>query len=303
MREKSRWKKYYPKEIWRYIKLWWLLRSQKRYDEASRILKIYRYPPFWVPVIGFIVLYLLYWPDDKVIDLIPDEFVPIDGVTELINWEYVRKKALNRTVVTNFREAKKKLYLVHEELGLMKTFYCGCSFTLTPKRHDRESCGLVLTKYVNAWGIDAEHVVPESIMGKGRLCWREGGRKACEEDSKHQLAAGDLFNLVPSVPGINRLRSNYRPVDDIPGEAREFGICDIEIEKGRFEPPLHLRGIIARTYLYMWHVYNVPLTVDDVERFKQWHQSNPFDKEEIAIAQAKARIQGNVNPFYLETNF
>ncbi len=151
---------------------------------------------------------------------------------------------------------------------------------------------------MKALGIDAEHIVPESFMGNKRLCWQNGGRKACKNDSEHQLAAGDLHNLVPSVPAINRLRSNYMPVNELSGEAGEFGACDIEIKRGSFEPPPAKRGDIARTYLYMWKVYDAPLTVDDVTMFEQWHREDPPDKNEIAIAQAKARVQGNMNPYY-----
>ncbi|MEK8017994.1 MAG: endonuclease, partial [Candidatus Parabeggiatoa sp.] len=220
-----------------------------------------------------------------------------DSVTQSdIDWVSVRQAAWSRKSNINFNSAKRKLYKIYWDLNLTKTFYCGCDFTLTPKRFDANSCGLVLTKYKKALGLDAEHIVPESFMGNNRPCWKTGGRKACQKDADHQLAAGDLHNLVPSVPAINRLRSNYMPVDELSGETREFGACDIEIEGGSFEPPPDKRGDIARTYLYMWHVYDAPLTNDDVTMFERWHLEDPPNADEIAIAKAKEQTQGNMNP-------
>ena len=46
-----------------------------------------------------------------------------------------------------------------------------------------------------------------------------------------------MYNLVPAVGEINGLRSNYN-FGIIPGEKREFGSCDMEIEGQKAEPPL-----------------------------------------------------------------
>ena len=39
----------------------------------------------------------------------------------------------------------------------------------------------------------------------------------------------DLYNLQPAIGEVNGLRSNYS-MEMIPGEKREFGACDVEIE-------------------------------------------------------------------------
>ena len=52
----------------------------------------------------------------------------------------------------------------------------------------------------------------------------------------------------------NGLRSNYS-FAMIPGEKREFGTCDMEIEGRKAEPPPEVRDNIARTYLYMNAAY------------------------------------------------
>jgi endonuclease I len=34
--------------------------------------------------------------------------------------------------------------------------------------------------------------------------------------------------------------------------------------------------------------------------FMRWHQNDPATDEEIRIHKAKAQVQGNVNPYYLD---
>ncbi len=60
----------------------------------------------------------------------------------------------------------------------------------------------------------------------------------------------DLHNLQPAIGEVNGLRSNYS-MAMIPGEKREFGKCDVEIEGSKVEPRPDIRGDIARTYMYM----------------------------------------------------
>jgi deoxyribonuclease-1 len=54
-----------------------------------------------------------------------------------------------------------------------------------------------------------------------------------------------LYNLVPAIGEINGLRSNYS-FEMIPGEKREFGTCDMEIEDRKAEPRPEVRWNIAR---------------------------------------------------------
>jgi endonuclease I len=129
----------------------------------------------------------------------------------------------------------------------MKTFYCGCDFSLKPKRYKKESCGIVVTKYVKATGIDAEHVMPISLIGYMLDCWADGGRKNCGRvNNFFRMAEGDLHNLVPSVPTINRLRSNYPPIESIASRVGRSETETHQIFLGKwwvstsFLPTLHL---------------------------------------------------------------
>lgn len=302
-KEDSSWKKYYFSEIKRYAKIWWRLRSQKRCSEANRILSIYKYPPFWIPVIGILIIYGIFWASsctqEKTEQII--ETVQADSVAH-IDWTSIRQAALERDNVTNFRKAKKRLYFIHANLNLEKTFYCDCEYS--EKKPDLNSCGVVPRKQERrANRIEAEHIMPISLLGHTLDCWNDGGRKNCGRvNDFFKKAEADIHNLTPTVGEINGDRSNYPPVESIAGEIREYGICDVEIENKQFEPPPHRRGDIARAYLYMWKVYDAPLTNDDITMFEKWHLEDPPTDEEIQIHQAKAEVQGNINPYISQFN-
>ncbi len=289
MRGSSSWKKYYPKQVWRYFKLAWALHKQRRYSEAQKILSIYRYPLFFVPVIGFVLLWVVWGPK---------RLPPTTTVTG--DWATVRQAAVSRSVVTDFREAKKKLYPLYRQAGLTQTFYCGCSYT--GKVPNLTSCGVVPRKNTKRMNrLEAEHVMPISLLGHTLNCWKKGGRKNCGKvDMFFQKAEADLHNLVPALGEINSDRSNYPPVENITGERREYGQCDVEISNKTFEPPAYRRGDIARAYLYMWKVYGAPLTNSEIRLFEQWHQQDSPTPDEKRVHELKAQIMRARNLYYDE---
>ena len=63
-----------------------------------------------------------------------------------------------------------------------------------------------------------------------------------------------MYNLVPTIGELSGLRSNYS-FAVIPGEKREFGSCDFEIEGRKAEPAPKIRGDIARICFYMYAAY------------------------------------------------
>ena len=110
-----------------------------------------------------------------------------------------------------------------------------------------------------------------------------------------------MYNLIPAVGEINGLRSNYS-FGIIPGEKREFGPCDMEIENQNAGPPPGVRGNIARTYFYMNWAYPGHGIISKKNRklFQAWDKIDPVDDWECERGRRIEAIQGNENPFVKE---
>ena len=214
------------------------------------------------------------------------------------------------TTIQSFGKAKKNL-LKQVYYDHLKTFYCGCPFTMqkkvvpsgryTPKRANKRS-----------QRIEWEHIVPAHAFGQSFIEWREGhpdcvtkkgkafkGRNcASKVNLQYRLMQSDMYNLVPAVGEINGLRSNYSYAM-IPGEKRQFGSCDMEIENQKAEPAPHIRGNIARTYMYMDWAYPGHGVISKRNRklFEAWDKMDPVDEWERERCRRIERIQGNGNPF------
>ncbi len=171
------------------------------------------------------------------------------------------------TKIDSFSKSKKilaKLYKQHQI-----TFYCGCKYK--KKIVDHASCGYKPKspfyksgkKNTRAYRIEWEHIVPAHAFGQSFKEWRDGdpkcksskgkpykGRKCAGMNKDFARMEADLYNLVPAIGEVNGNRSNYS-MAIIPGEIREYGSCDVEIEGRKVEPTEGIRGNIARTYLYM----------------------------------------------------
>lgn len=102
----------------------------------------------------------------------------------------------------------------------------------------------------------------------------------------------DLYNLVPAIGEVNGLRSNYSYAM-IPGEVREFGACDIEIQNRKAEPRPEIRGDIARIYFYMEWAYpgHGILSVKNRKLFQVWDKVDPVDTLECERGKWIEQIQ------------
>lgn len=209
----------------------------------------------------------------------------------------------------SYRAVKRALY---EEVfaSTLKTLYCRCPFD-SHRQVDLGACG-----YRSPGGgerarrVEVEHVVPASWIGQGRPCWhrkvcRDGkgrpfkGRKCClKTDAGFRVAYQDLHNLWPSVGEVNERRRNYR-FGLIDGEPRDFGRCDIEIDKKArlAEPRPDIRGDVARISLYMARVHHIRLSANQHHLFERWHRTDPPDAEERRRNEVIKRIQGTTNPY------
>jgi deoxyribonuclease-1 len=215
----------------------------------------------------------------------------------------------------NFSEAKKflkTLYVVNHPIS----FYCGCKiiYSTTQQRLIPDpNCGYQPKSKNTIYMINWEHVMPAYRFGKSRPCWtnkicvkekkgkirRFKGRKCCSMiDDCFAIMEGDLHNLVPTIYELNHDRQNY-PYGEIPGEKREYGKCDFEVDPRRkvAEPTESIRGDIARIYLYMSWFYGIPLTEEEKIFITKWNKLDPPSEEEKKLNKLKAIKQGNENPF------
>lgn len=232
--------------------------------------------------------------------------VSLPGVTDTIS---VRDSADAPRVAGSYSEAKRWLY-GEVFADRPETLYCNCPFD-AERRPDHARCGYPTeSRDARAFRIEAEHVVPASWIGRGRACWEEPicvaadgdrfrGRDCCLRiDPDYRRAHNDLHNLWPTVGEVNQQRGNYR-FGMIPGEAREFGQCDFEVDHdGRvIEPRPEVWGDIARIGFYMERVHGVWLADDQLALFETWNRADPPDAFERERNARIRRLQGQGNPF------
>lgn len=211
------------------------------------------------------------------------------------------------TTAGSFETAKKRLYedIYHDN---RRTFYCGCTYS-EDRQVDLGSCDMsALADVRRAGRIEAEHVFPAWQFGNFRQCWREpeqvcgediSGRECCEKsDPVFEAAHNDLHNLYPAVGEVNGRRSNYN-WGMIPGENRQFGACNIEVDTDnrRAEPPEQVMGDIARTMFYMSETYGFRLSDQDRQLYEAWHRQDPPDDWERERNRRIAALQGRGNRF------
>ena len=214
------------------------------------------------------------------------------------------------TSLQSFNKAK-KLLLNEVYYDHLITFYCGCPFTIdkkiipsdkyTPKKESKR-----------AKRLEWEHIVPAHAFGQSFPEWRDGHKGCVNSKGKpfkgrncarkmavtFRYMEADMYNLVPAVGELNGLRSNFS-FGMIPGEKREFGNCDMEIENRKTEPPPEKRGDIARTYAYMEWAYPGCGIISGKNRklFQAWDKEDPVDRWECERCKRIEKIQGNEDPF------
>ena len=126
------------------------------------------------------------------------------------------------------------------------------------------------------------------------------GRKCATKVSKEfKLMEADLYNLYPSMGSINAVRNNFSMTDGLPESAKIFGKCEVKIQDRKIEPPLSIKGNIARIYFYMDSAYPGRGVISNKNKklFAKWDKLDPVDEKECEIAKKIKNIQGNSNPF------
>ncbi|WP_295390507.1 endonuclease [uncultured Thiodictyon sp.] len=218
---------------------------------------------------------------------------------------------LPRTAAT-FAKAKK---LVYERVYFdhPRTLYCGCAYDAA-RQVALDTCGLQeLAGNKRAARIEAEHVFPAAQFGNFRTCWREparfaqcrkadgntlSGRACClRVDPLFVAAHNDLQNLYPEDGYLNGRRSDYNWGMVTGGTT--YGTCDMRFDGSirRVQPPVAVRGEIARTMFYMRDTYGFRLSRQDRQLYTAWNNQHPPDDWEIERNRRIKEIQGVGNAY------
>ena len=201
-----------------------------------------------------------------------------------------------------------------------ETFYCGCE--ISEKQPIHSSCGYMDSSPFSS-DIEWEHIVPISTLAKNTPAYLRGnnkcilengkryrGRKCASKiDERFQAMESDLYNLVPVIGTVNRMRSNFR-FAEIDGEQQALKGCDFKIgevfesrkRKKAVEPRDQIKGFIARVYLYMTYAYRNEFRMwgDEKELMANWNSNFPPDEWECNRAKNIEFVQGNRNRIVFE---
>lgn len=183
-----------------------------------------------------------------------------------------------------FSDAKRELKYLYFFLdsSFQKDFYCHIPFSVRLK-NGKPHLQPKPSAIKDAKAIEWEHIMPAHTFGKHLACWARGGRKNCRRDPFFQKMESDVQNIVPTLAKINRDRGNYAYAN-APKSLRftQYGLCQVYVDTKaqRFYPAMYSKGYIARSYLYMAKMYNIPLDSKTLAQMQEWNTAYPMTKQE-----------------------
>ena len=148
-------------------------------------------------------------------------------------------------------------------------------------------------------------IVPLARLGQDMPCYHSRcqwqnkvlkGPICCTLNSqKFRKMEQDLHNVVPIVPLIRRWRG-HRDFGKVENR-KESSECGLWRDDAVVEPPDHVKGAVARAYLYMQDIHGVLLTASEQKHFTEWHRKFPPEAWEKTWDIQVARKQGRHNPY------
>ncbi len=186
-----------------------------------------------------------------------------------------------------------QIYNTHRQ-----TFFCEESFSTKGHTHKEQT----KIKWMSL--VSSKEYAKNLLCYQEKICINKNGEtfkglRCCDQqDPVYQRMKKDLHNLVPELPLLKKQRGNHHF-----GLCLESGEiikgCQIKLDKKNktIEPSEALRGMIARTYLYMAQTY--PFTLDEKEKalYLAWHQAYPPTPWERERNRRIKEVQGNGNPY------
>lgn len=160
------------------------------------------------------------------------------------------------------------------------TLYCGYRFNPEAIIEERGT-------------VTIEQLYPISTMLKKLGC---ESRQQCRQEKKSDFARmeADMHNLYPVWQETQVLRRD-NPYGEVEGEEWRFTDCDFEKRMSVVEPRLIARGNIARSILYMYKQYDLPLPTNTLKLMVEWNRIDPPSKQERIRNNVIEEIQGSRN--------
>lgn len=212
-----------------------------------------------------------------------------------------------------FHDHRKTLYCdanfsVHKDIELPHGFLLPDLKKVNFKVYDITKEELALKARRMEW----EHIVPAQNFGKTFPEWYQGspkcvskkgkrfkGRSCAEQQNEEfRYMFTDMYNLYPSIGAVNYLRANFNftqfgKKENVPSS---FGGCNLKISRNLVEPRDEIKGLIARTYLYMEKTYpRFSVSAKMRPIIETWNRHYPVSRWECKRAFRIEQIQGNEN--------
>lgn len=99
----------------------------------------------------------------------------------------------------------------------------------------------------------------------------------------------DLHNLIPVVGEINGARSD-KPFGVVTPNQR-YRFSPVEVTKSVVEPPNHIKGLIARSTLYMVKEYDIITPIGYVDLMRIWDKAYPATRCEVTAREQIKQLQ------------
>lgn len=204
----------------------------------------------------------------------------------------------------SFSQSKKLLKKIYADN--QRTFYCDIPYAYVGKTAILQNNGNYTPRNpttkkgktnLRTQRIEWEHIMPAENFGRHLLCWREGGRKACQKDPTFTKMEADMHNLVPSIGEINGDRSNFRYAQaEVNMTFNQYGKCRfyVDFKNKRAYPRDEIKGDIARAYLYMSKTYNIPLSSQERKLMEAWDKLDPISEWEVEKNKRIEKIEKNL---------
>lgn len=117
-------------------------------------------------------------------------------------------------------------------------------------------------------------------------------------------AKSDLHHLYISDSNLNSIRSSlpYCEVVNVAWQKYDVKRGYSRFGEHCFEPPVAMRGNIARGFFYFAVRYGDTIDKNQEYFLRKWHKEDPADQEEIERNNQIEKFQGNRNPFVDQAN-